>query len=131
MIVDSSALIALIFSEPLAEVVERRLQEAETVAIGAPTLTETSLVLAGRLGSDPLPLLGRLLQEFAISVVPFSEAHWAEATDAFLRFGKGRHEAGLNFGDCMAYAVARLSDQPLLALGADFPRTDVRLEPLS
>jgi len=77
-----------------------------------------------------MPLLGRILQEYAVNVVPFSQEHWAEATDAFMRYGKGRHPAALNFGDCMTYAVAKLSGQSLLAVGDDFPRTDLRLEPL-
>ena len=131
MIVDASALLSLIFAEPAGELVEQRLESADALGIGAPTLTEVSLVLGSRLGRDPMPLLGRLLQEFAIVVVPFSEQHWAEATDAFMRFGRGRHPAALNFGDCMTYAIARLSEQPLLAIGDDFPQTDLQLVPLS
>ncbi len=125
MVVDASALLALIFREPAADVIEERLATADALGIGAPTLTEVSLVLGSRLGRDPMPLLGRVLQEFAIAVVPFSDAHWAEATDAFMRFGRGRHPAALNFGDCMTYAVASLSEQPLLAVGDDFPQTDL------
>jgi ribonuclease VapC len=131
MIVDASALLSLIFAESSSEVVEERLLSAGVVGIGAPTLSEVSLVLGSRLGRDPLPLLGRLLQEFAVLVVPFSQDHWTEATDAFMRFGKGRHPAALNFGDCMTYAVARLSDQPLLAVGEDFPQTDLEMVPLA
>jgi ribonuclease VapC len=129
VIVDASALLSMIFAEPAGEVVEELLQSAVALGIGAPTLTEVSLVLGNRLGRDPMPILGRLLQEFSIVVVPFSEQHWAEATDAFVRFGKGRHPAALNFGDCMTYAVAKLSDQALLAVGNDFPQTDLVLVP--
>jgi len=129
--VDASALLALIFREPVADVIEDRLASADALGIGAPTLTEVSLVLGSRLGRDPMPLLGRLLQEFAIVVVPFSDAHWAEATDAFMRFSRGRHPAALNFGDCMTYAAASLSEQPLLAVGDDFPQTDLELVALS
>ena len=130
VIVDASALLAMIFAEPVGEVVEERLQSAPAAGIGAPSLTEVSLVLGSRLGRDPMPILGRVLQEFGIAVVPFSEQHWAEATDAFMRFGKGRHPAALNFGDCMSYAVAKLSEQALLATGDDFPQTDLELVPL-
>ncbi len=130
MIVDASALLSLIFAEPIAEAVEERLRRADAIGIGAPTLTEASLVLGSRLNRDPMPLLGRILQEYAVNVVPFSQEHWAEATDAFMRYGKGRHPAALNFGDCMTYAVARLSEQSLLAVGDDFPQTDLQLEPL-
>ena len=131
MIVDASALLAVIFAEPAGEAVQDLLIRADVLGIGAPTLTEVSLVLCSRLGRDPMPMLGRILQEFGVAVIPFSVEHWAEATDAFMRFGKGRHPAGLNFGDCMAYAVARLSGQPLLAVGDDFPQTDVELVPVS
>jgi ribonuclease VapC len=127
VIVDASALLSLVFKEPVADVIEEHLESADALGIGAPTLTEMSLVLGSRLGRDPMPLLGRLLQEFAIVVVPFGEAHWAEATEAFMRYGRGRHPAGLNFGDCMTYAVASLSGQPLLAVGDDFPQTDLEL----
>jgi ribonuclease VapC len=129
VIVDASALLSMIFAEPAGEVVEELLESAVALGIGAPTLTEVSLVLGNRLGRDPMPILGRLLQEFSIVVVPFSEQHWAEATDASMRFGKGRHPAALNFGDCMTYAVAKLSDQALLAVGNDFPQTDLVLVP--
>lgn len=78
-----------------------------------------------------MPPLGRLLQEFAVVIVPFSDAHWAEATDAFMHFGRCRHPAGLGFGDCTTCAVASLSDQPLLAAGDDVPRTDLELVALS
>jgi ribonuclease VapC len=101
-----------------------------TAGIGAPTLTEVSIVLGSRLGRDPMPLVGRVLQELGIVVIPFSQEHWAEATDAFMRYGKGRHPAGLNYGDCMTYAVAKLTGQPLLAVGDDFPQTDLELVPL-
>lgn len=130
VIVDSSALLSMIFAEPAGELVEELLQSSVALGIGAPTLTEVSLVLGSRLGRDPMPILGRLLQEFGMVVVPFSKEHWGEATEAFMRFGKGRHPAALNFGDCMTYAVAKLSDQALLALGDDFRQTDLELVPL-
>jgi ribonuclease VapC len=115
----------------LTKLVLRRADEADAVGIGAPTLTEVSLVLGSRLDRDPTPLLGRLLQEFAIVVVPFSEQHWAQATDAFMRLGRGRHPAALNFAGCLTYAGASLSDQPLLAMGDDFPQTDLELVSLT
>jgi ribonuclease VapC len=88
---------------------------------------ETGIVLAARLGRDPLPLLMRFLQEFDITPVPFGPDHWRESVEAYLRYGKGRHPAGLNLGDCCSYAVARLADQPLLCAGDDFPQTDLAL----
>ncbi|MEN8165312.1 MAG: type II toxin-antitoxin system VapC family toxin, partial [Acidobacteriota bacterium] len=97
--------------------------------IGAPTLTETSIVLSARLDVDARTLMARFLDESGITVVPFGEAHYAAAVEAWLRFGKGRHPAQLNFGDCMSYAIAKVADQPLLCIGDDFVKTD--LEPVN
>ena len=65
------------------------------------------------------------MQEARIAVVPFTDEHWPIAIDAYARFGKSRHAAALNFGDCLTYAVARLASQPLLYVGEDFARTDL------
>jgi len=129
MIVDTSAIVAIVLREPGSQAVLDCLEGADSLAVGAPTLTESALVLSARLGRDARPRLARLLQEYEITIVPFAAAHWDEATEAFLRFGKGRHPAALNFGDCMTYAVAKLADQPLLCLGRDFVHTDLRLQP--
>ena len=72
-------------------------------------------------------LLARFLQEAEIEVVALGAAHWTVAADAYLTYGKGRHHAGLNFGDCMTYAVAKLAGEPLLCLGDDFPATDLEV----
>ena len=127
MIVDTSALVAVVLREPGFQAVVDCLEGDEPLAVGAPTLTEATLVLSARLDRDARPKLARILQEYEITVVPFAAAHWDEATEAFLRFGKGRHPAALNYGDCMSYAVARLADQPLLCLGRDFAQTDLEL----
>lgn len=74
---------------------------------------------------DSSALLERLLDELGIDEVPFGEIHWREAVDAFRRFGRGRHPAALNFGDCLTYAAATLAGEPLLFVGEDFSRTDV------
>jgi ribonuclease VapC len=97
------------------------------VGIGTPTLAETGLVLAARLRRDPRDLVVRLLDEFSITEIPFGDEHWKEAVEAYLRFGKGRHKAQLNFGDCLTYAVARLAAEPLLFTGNDFAQTDLDL----
>ena len=131
MIVDTSALVAVVLREPGFQAVVDRLEGDEPLAVGAPTLTEATLVLSARLDRDARPKLARFLQEYEIAVVPFAAAHWDEATEAFLRFGKGRHPAALNYGDCMSYAVAKLADQPSLCLGRDFVQTDLALVPLS
>lgn len=125
MIIDTSALLAIVFREPGFERLVDLLSAAESIGIGAPTLAETGIVLQARLGKDPSGLLARLLQEFAIVTVSFGEAHGREAIAAYARFGRGRHEAALNFGDCLAYAIARLAGEPLLAVGGDFEKTDL------
>ena len=84
-------------------------------------------MLRARLEIDPTPFIDRLLRDFEVEVIPFGEPHWREALTAFARFGKGRHAAALNYGDCMSYSVARLSDEPLLCTGNDFPKTDLPL----
>lgn len=125
MIVDSSALLAIAFGEDGYEALVDQLLAGEGVAAGAPTLAETGIVLSARLGDAAPGLLERLLDEFDIQEIPFGEVHWREAVDAFRRYGKGRHPASLNFGDCMTYATARLAGERLMYVGNDFARTDV------
>ena len=125
MIVDSSAIVAVVLREPGWETVAARLGAEATPAIGAPTLAETGLVLTAKIGKKARIVLSRLLQETGLTVIPFSEEHWRIAVDAYARFGKGRHAAALNFGDCLTYAVARLAGQPLLFVGDDFSKTDL------
>lgn len=127
MILDSSAILAIVRREPEFEDLLAKLDAAEQIAIGTPTLVETSIVLEARLGVDGRTVLERFLQDFQVVPVSFGEAHWREAARAFRRFGKGRHPAALNFGDSLSYAVARLADRPLLCVGDDFPRTDLSL----
>ncbi len=125
MIVDSSAIVAIVFKEPGFEELIDKLVQSDVLGIGAPTLVETGIVLTARLGSDARSLMSRFLQEFEVQIVPFGEPHWREAISAYIRFGKGRHPAALNFGDCLTYSVAKLTGQPLLFIGDDFTRTDL------
>ena len=127
MILDSSAALAVLFRETGFETLVRKLAGDSARGIGAPTLAETGIVLSSRLGTDSRGLLSSFLMESDVVIVPFGEVHWRAAVDAYRRFGKGRHRAGLNFGDCMSYATARLADQPLLCVGDDFAKTDLRL----
>jgi ribonuclease VapC len=127
VIVDTSAIVAIFVAEPGHEEVLRKLSQATVAGVGAPTLAETGIVLAARLGRDPRSLLLRFLQESGIAAIPFGEAHWREAVEAYARFGRGRHRAGLNFGDCLSYATARLAGRPLLCVGNDFKKTDLAL----
>lgn len=127
MIVDSSAVISILLRQSGHEKVLGQLETAAVAGIGAPTLVETGVVLAARLGIAGKTLLARFCQEAGLTVAPFGAEHWPVAVDAYLRYGKGRHPAGLNFGDCLTYAVSRLSGRPLLCVGNDFPRTDLDL----
>jgi ribonuclease VapC len=130
LVIDSSALVALLMAEREAPAVFEALVAAPACSVGAPTLVETAMVLAGRRGVAPEAAdadLARLLARFGIAVLPFGPDHWPAAWAAFLRYGKGRHPAGLNFGDCLTYAVARLAGSPLLCVGGDFELTDLEL----
>ncbi|GAB3745851.1 type II toxin-antitoxin system VapC family toxin [Microlunatus parietis] len=127
IVVDSSALIAVLTAEPTGRALIDRLAAASRIRIGAATLVETGIVLVARIGLPGKTLLARFVEEAGVEVVPIDDRHWTVAVDAFARYGKGRHPAGLNFGDCLTYAVARLAGEPLLCLGDDFPQTDVDL----
>jgi len=127
VIVDSSAVESIFLRKPGFERLIDALASASQAGVGAPTLAEASLDLAMATGQDVHPLLSRFLQEFELAIVPFSDAHYRVAADAFRRFGKGRHEAALDFGDCLAYATARLAGQPLLVDDQRFAATDLAL----
>lgn len=127
MILDSSAVAAIIFQELGCETVLAKLATAVEVGIGAPTLVECSFVLSARLNQDARGLLARFLQEANVTIVPFTDAHYGTAVSARLKYGKGRHPAGRNFGDCLVYPVAKLAAMPLLCVGDDFPQTDLLL----
>lgn len=111
--------------EPEYGILVAKIARADVRIIGAPTALETALVLGGRIHQDVRQLLAALLLRFGIEVVSFTRVHYDAAIDASLRYGKGRHPAALNFGDCMSYAVASVSGFPLLYTGNDFAQTDI------
>ena len=125
MTLDSSALIAILFSESGYLDLLDRVLTAENVRVSAPTLVETSLVLAGRRRSPAADEVVALMRELGVTVVPFGEPEWHAAVAAFLRFGRGRHAAALNFGDCLSYAAASVAGDSLLFVGDDFAATDI------
>lgn len=127
MIVDTSALIAVINKEPSHELLSDAMLAADQVKVGAPTHVEASMVVLGRWGHRGTTLLSRLEQDLAIEILPFTERHSRIAAEAFSRFGKGRHKAGLNLGDCFTYAAAYVAREPLLFVGQDFIHTDLKL----
>jgi len=127
MILDSSAIVAVFLKEPGFESLVDQMADAAHLGIGAPTAAETAIVVGSRLGMDGRALVSRFLHEQDVAIVTFGEDHWRTAADAYARFGRGRHRAALNFGDCLTYAVAKLAGEPLLAVGRDFPHTDLDL----
>jgi ribonuclease VapC len=127
LILDSSAIVAVLLKEPGYEPLLQCLVENPEPGVGAPTMVETGIVLSARLGERGQTLLGRFAQASELVILSCDAEHWTIAVQAFLRFGKGRHAAALNFGDCLTYATARLADEPLLCLGGDFAKTDLPL----
>jgi ribonuclease VapC len=126
VIVDSSALIAILFKEKEASAFASAMRDAPSRAVAAPTVMEAALVAEGRTGPAMGAELDDLLDTMDAEIVPFTAEHAALARDAWRRYGKGRHPAGLNLGDCFAYALAKERDEPLLFKGDDFARTDVK-----
>jgi ribonuclease VapC len=127
MILDSSAVVAIFFQEPDYEQLLMKLASAELAEIGAPTLVECSIVISARMNLDARTLVARFLHEAHVSVIPFTETHYGVAMAAWFTYGKGRHPAALNLGDCLAYAVAKYAQRPLLCVGNDFAQTDLHL----
>lgn len=125
MIVDTSVLVEIALRQPGYEILARKIQRAESRGISTASLLETSIVLGNRLPATVENATQILIEQLSLVPIPFTEAHWRIATDAFLRFGKGRHPAALNFGDCMTYATAKLAGEPLLFVGNDFAATDL------
>lgn len=122
MIVDSSALVAIIFAEPDAAVFARLLMNEAHVRISSATVLETALVVSPDLGSE----LDEMIARLGLKITPFDAEHLAAARTAMEIYGKGRGgRAQLNYGDCMSYALAKVTGEPLLFKGDDFTRTDI------
>lgn len=125
MIVDSSALMAIIMGEPDGELYLGHLGTAESLMMSAATYVEASLAASRRGGEEAAADMQALIADLEIEIVPFSEHQAHLAVAALARFGKGRHQAALNLGDAFSYAVAQESGEPLLFKGEDFAQTDV------
>jgi len=125
MVLDTSALLALLLDEPEAEDFRAAVEEDTTRLVSAATLLETALVIEARKGERGGQELDTLIQKAEVLAVPVDAEHVSEARRAYRRFGKGRHAAGLNFGDVFAYALARTAGEPLLFKGDDFAKTDI------
>jgi ribonuclease VapC len=125
MVVDSPAVIAILKNEPSANLLREAVLGSERCLMPAPGMVESSIVIEAQRGSAGVREFDALLHELAIEIVPFDFEQALIAREAFRRFGKGRHPAGLNFGDCLAYALAKLLAEPLLFIGEDFAKTDI------
>jgi ribonuclease VapC len=121
---DTSVIIAAIQGEPEAETFLQIMTDNEPIYSGA-MLLEAVIVLSGKSSSNPVEDVGEILEAVGGSLVPFDADMSALAQQAFLKYGKGRHPAKLNFGDCMSYALAKSLKVPLLYKGDDFARTDI------
>lgn len=127
---DTSVIAAIALDEPEAEAFKRALRD-EAVLVGWPTLFETRIVLAAKGFANASAIVAALADAPNVTPLPFEQRHYAAAETAYDRYGKGRHPAGLNMGDCFAYAVAAVGRAPLLFKGADFGRTDIVRHPAS
>ena len=132
MVIDSSAVMAILRMEPTAVAVAHALDTDPVRLMAAPTRVEVGIVAEGRLGTEGARMVERFLRDGEVEVLPFDRRQADLAVDAWRRYGKGQHPAGLNLGDCFSFAAARAVGEPLLCVGGDFPLTDlalVELEP--
>ncbi|NEX21672.1 type II toxin-antitoxin system VapC family toxin [Thiorhodococcus mannitoliphagus] len=125
MVIDSSAMVAVLFGESEAERLTNALAADPVRCISAFSVLETSIVLYRRKGAEAVAELEALLADLGIEIVPFDAIQARAARVAYERFGKGLHPASLNLGDCCSYALASIRKQPLLYKGDDFPQTDL------
>jgi ribonuclease VapC len=129
MVIDTSALAAIFFHEPERDTLRNAIVAAEVRLISAATMVETGIVVEARRGGGA----GREFDLFAVRAnfqIIAVDAEQAElARSAWRRYGKGRHPAGLNFGDCFVYALAKATGEPVLAKGGDFAKTDIAVFP--
>jgi len=125
MVIDTSALVAILFDESEAEQFEATIESDPIRLVSAATVLETSMVVEARFGEPGSRELDLLLHRTPLEVVHVTAEQIEVARIAFRNFGKGRHPASLNFGDCFSYALSMVSGEPLLFKGADFSKTDV------
>ena len=125
MVIDTSALLAILQDEPERRAFNEAIEAADSRCFSTATWVETSIIVESRYGAEGLRDLDLLISKASIDLVPVDveQAHIARL--AFSRFGKGRHPAGLNYGDCFSYALATALGEPLLYKGGDFARTDI------
>ncbi len=125
MVIDSSVLIAILEAESEAEQLAEAIEQDKVRLISAASVVETTIVIENRRGKEGVEALNLLLEKIAIDIISVTKEHATVACQAYRDFGKGRHPAKLNFGDCFSYATAKLQCEPLLFKGNDFNQTDI------
>lgn len=125
MVLDTSALLAILADEPERRAFNEAIEAADSCLMSAATFVKISIVIESRYGAEGLRDLDHFISRAAIQFVPLDAEQAQVARRAFTRFGKGRHPAGLNYGDCFSYALATALGRPLLYKGDDFDKTDV------
>jgi ribonuclease VapC len=125
IVVDTSALIAILDREPDAALYAEAIAEADSPLISAATLLELHIVMLNRHGGRAGQLVDRLIQDAGFQIEHFTAQHLELAREAYARYGKRRNSAGLNYGDCFSYALAKATGLPLLFKGEDFSKTDL------
>ena len=125
MIIDTSAIIAILFNEDDAKTYAHAIARAESCRVSAATFVEAAIVVESQTKNSGSRQLDAFFRRAGISVEPVTEEHAHIARQAFTDFGKGRHSAGLNYGDCFSYALAKATGEALLFKGKDFSKTDL------
>jgi ribonuclease VapC len=125
MVIDTSAVLAILQNEPERRAINEAVEAADTRAMSVTALVECSIILESRYGPDAVRDLDLYIAKAQVALIPVDAEQAHLARDAFRKYGKGRHRAGLNFGDCFSYALARSLAEPLLFKGDDFAQTDL------
>ena len=125
MIIDTSAMVAILYREPEAEAYTQLIHDADVCRISVASYLELSIVIENQLGPEGMRQAEAFFRRAGVTVEPVTVEHGDLARQAYLDFGKGRHKAGLDYGDCFSYALAKATGEPLLFKGNDFSETDI------
>jgi ribonuclease VapC len=127
MVIDASAIVAILTGEPQGRQFIEAIEAADSRRLSVATFVEASIIIESRMGADGLRDLDRFIAVSGVEIAPVDREQGEIARLVYSRFGKGRHRAGLNYGDCFAYALAKSRGEPLLCTGDDFVHTDLAL----